>query len=472
VGLSEQVKEAYRWLTTTYEPGDRVELFGFSRGAYTARSLAGMIGACGLLDCAGKDERAIRRLVDDVYQRGYRKPDNAWRGDLTFLFDPAEAEKIPVWFIGVWDTVGSLGIPDNLGLLNLWDRSKRYAFHNVALNPHIRHARHAVAMDEPRVPFAPTLWKQVDDSEAHATQVLKQVYFPGSHMDVGGGHVQDGLSNGALHWMVEEATKEAGLAFDEQMLGQAKADPGGPIHEDDRSALRFLGPLYDPLVKPVTEPFLKTRPRKVPRLDPLGRSEAVHDSAYMRHDLRILTARPYRKARVPQADHPETLTVRAREPWNDTELYLEPGTYTLTAVGEWGDGGIWCGPEGTRGPAMLNPFSERLRLVGTAFGQLEGVFRRVTGNDQADLIGSRREDDLPWMSLVAAVANEDGRDGGQQALASSPDPQLPHQRIAVGRGTPEVTVHVGGYLYAFANDAWGFYGNNSGSLRLTVIRTG
>ena len=179
VGLSRNVLDGYHWLTTRYEPGDRIALFGFSRGAYTARSLAGMISACGLIETTDLDEATVWQRIQRSYDRGYRRRDagGRWRDGLDFAFDPERPEDIPVDFIGVWDTVGALGIPEYLGWLNLFDPLHRYSFHDVTLNPHIRHGRHAVAMDERRRPYMPTMW-----SEPYASgQDVKQVWFPGSH---------------------------------------------------------------------------------------------------------------------------------------------------------------------------------------------------------------------------------------------------------------------------------------------------
>jgi hypothetical protein len=467
VGLSANVKDAYRWVTTTYEPDDRIALFGFSRGAYTARSLAGMISACGLLDTRDQDDATIRRQIEQLYFRKYRAAGRAlpsWREGLEFRFDPAYADQIPVHFIGAWDTIGALGIPDNLGLLNFLDYRRWYAFHELRLNPHIRCARHAVAMDERRGPFIPAMW---DESRKEPGQDLQQVFFPGSHLDVGGGHCETGLSDGALLWMLEEAAQNAKLSFDDEMLKQVSPNDGDVIHDDDRSAVGSLWPLYDSLIGPLNQMILGTRPRAIPQIDAEAQNGRVHHSAYRRQQRKILTTWPYRPTRVLRArGFPETVTVHARESWNATGLFLEPGEYIFAADGEWQGAHIWLGPGGTRGLARLNPVMEGLRLVGTVLGLAEKVVRWASRNEAANLLGSRREEDLPWMSLVGVVANDDG---GKPTNENSP---AAHQRIAIGRGTHEpVTVAKGGYLYAFANDAWGFYTNNSGSVRLTVTRT-
>ena len=111
----------------------------------------------------------------------------------------------------MWDTVGALGIPNNLAILNLLDNIKRYAFHDTELGCNVIHARHAVAIDEKRASFSPTLWSNVQKRKR-----VKQIWFPGVHSNVGGGYIDTGLSDIALKWMIDEAV-EAGLNVREDM---------------------------------------------------------------------------------------------------------------------------------------------------------------------------------------------------------------------------------------------------------------
>lgn len=467
-GLRADIKNAYRWLTTTYEPSDRIWLFGFSRGAYTVRSLAGMVAACGLIDTYNyrDNDELIRRHIDQVYDLKYRKrdhPASSWRDCLAFSYDPDDTDEIPIHFIGVWDTVGALGIPDNLALLNLGDARERYTFHDTALNRHIPHGRHAVAMDERRGPFTPTLWHT---RTLGPDQTCRQIYFPGSHMDVGGGHRETGLSDGALAWMIGEAQQAAaldgaGLAFDPDMLDQIDPKVTDVLHDDTRASMRLLAPLYDPIIGPLLQPFFQARPRKVPKIDPQDRNADLHETVFDRYVAKMLTAAPYRPTRVLHSGIEATVTVAAQKPWNDTGLYLEPGNYTFEAKGEWFDARVGSGPSGTTGWRRFDLLTERGRLFGTALGAAEWIFRRR--NAAANVLFTRRHEDLPWMALVAVVANEAGKKFRCNEVP-------PHQRIAVGGGA-EAKVRAGGYLYAYANDAWGFYGNNHGSVRLTVKRT-
>jgi T6SS, Phospholipase effector Tle1-like, catalytic domain len=459
VGLSSNVMAAYHWLTTRYEPGDRIALFGFSRGAYTARSLAGMISSCGLIDTANADEATTWRRIERAYSHYRRRAgnDQQWRAGLSFRYDPRYSDQIPIHFIGVWDTVGALGIPNYVGWLNLMDPFHRYDFHDLTLNPHIPHARQAMALDERRGPYQPALWAPPFPDG----QDVKQVWFPGSHKDVGGGHLRMGLSDSALLWMIEEARDAVRLGFNKVTVEQIKPDPVDVLHDDDRGVVGVLEPLVDPLLKPWLEVFLQPRPRAVPRIDPQAKGTDIHRSVYERCQSPPITGGRYRPTRVLRPGQPETVDVFARDPWNDTGLYLEAGDYQFTAEGEWLDGTIPSGPAGTVGLRRFNPMTEKGRLLGRLASQVNGVFTFVTGNRDTEFVGAGREPDLPWMSLVGVVAN--GAVPVKGALTA-------HNRITIGSGT-RYRVTKGGYLYAYANDAWGFYGNNYGSVRLTVTRT-
>ena len=195
------MRDCYRFLVERYEPGDELFLFGFSRGAFTARSLAGLIRNAGIL----RREHAGR--VDEAY-RLYRA-----RGDLAHpsgiesrIFRRWYSHEPDVHFIGVWDTVGALGIPGMRGRL----AERMWGFHDTQLSSHVSNAFHALAIDERRRPFAPTLWDRPADAPG---QTLEQVWFAGVHSDVGGGYPNPGLSEIALLWMAGRAAA-CGLAFD------------------------------------------------------------------------------------------------------------------------------------------------------------------------------------------------------------------------------------------------------------------
>jgi uncharacterized protein (DUF2235 family) len=219
-GLDNNIMSAYQKLCYCYQPGDAIYLFGFSRGAYTVRSLGGFIGRCGLLRITDLPPKEVWSRIQTLLTQGYRRKTEQ-REDWSaqgWEFHNKAGESIPIHFIGVWDTVGALGIPDDMALLNLLDNRERYTFHDTSLHPSVKHARHALAMDEHRASFQPTLW-----SEPPENTVLKQIWFPGVHSDVGGGYQNCGLADGALKWMIDEASA-TGLSFNADIVKQVKPD--------------------------------------------------------------------------------------------------------------------------------------------------------------------------------------------------------------------------------------------------------
>ncbi len=219
--LDDNLLEAYLFLNLNYEPGDALYLFGFSRGAYTVRSLAGLLRKCGILRRSHMDK--VREALDLYRQRGMSADSAeierfraahaiAWpRLSAPLTAPPVD---LRIRFLGVWDTVGALGIPRLLPIdLGL---NRGYRFHDTALSRSVEFARHAVAIDERRPAFAPTLWSNVAafNAPGRPARVL-QNWFPGDHGGVGGGGDTHGLSNCALMWMLEGA-EQAGLAIERE----------------------------------------------------------------------------------------------------------------------------------------------------------------------------------------------------------------------------------------------------------------
>ena len=192
LGLSRNVRDAYGFIAANYCPEDEIFLFGFSRGAYTARSVAGLIGYAGLLQKGDMDDFAL------VWE-GYRLKNQPGQPDVLVNF-PLRHKDVPIKCIGVWDTVGELGIPGHLDEIF----TQFYQFHDTTLGPHVENAFHALALDERRSDFAPTLWIQSPTAQAAGTQKLVQVWFPGVHSNVGGGYEEHGLSDVALAWMASQ----------------------------------------------------------------------------------------------------------------------------------------------------------------------------------------------------------------------------------------------------------------------------
>lgn len=208
-GISKNIEDAYRFLIETYKVGDEIYLFGFSRGAYTVRSTAGLIRNCGLL----KKEHADK--FKDAYKLYRRRDDKSRPNSVEAqLFRKSYSHEVRIKFIGVWDTVGSLGIPlDGLRFIN---KLLRLEFHDVKLSSYVDNAYQALAIDERRKPFLPAIWEK----QKHAiNQKVEQVWFAGVHSNVGGGYEDTGLSDIAFLWMKEKA-ELCGLSFDDTALRQ------------------------------------------------------------------------------------------------------------------------------------------------------------------------------------------------------------------------------------------------------------
>ena len=251
-GLLDRLEAAYRFLVFNYKPGDELYIFGFSRGAFTARSLAGLIRNCGIpaqrnADSAHeavshyktRDEAAhpdadlscaLRyRLCPHLY---LNELELRWRRSAGKTVDEHQLTKLRVRYLGVWDTVGALGIPKHLLVSNLFNSG--YQFHDTNLSSSVQSARHAVAVDERRKAFEPALWDNIDklnhEQERGKDARYQQLWFPGDHTSVGGGGSVSGLSSAALIWVINGA-QGAGLEFSEEALKRVRGeiDHGAPL---------------------------------------------------------------------------------------------------------------------------------------------------------------------------------------------------------------------------------------------------
>jgi uncharacterized protein (DUF2235 family) len=210
-GLDDEVICAYQWLVQNFIPGDRIFIFGFSRGAFTARSLSGFISKCGLLKPGApvslKQLYARYRMGSTVHTIRELKnvPDASLSLEDRWLKE--YSMPIPIWFQGVWDTVGALGVP--FGNFPTISRSQ-YAFLETDLRINNDRAFHALAIDEHRQTFAPTLWsktvvKGADTYPPRPLEEVEQRWFVGAHADVGGGYANDLLAQIPLQWLMQKA---------------------------------------------------------------------------------------------------------------------------------------------------------------------------------------------------------------------------------------------------------------------------
>ena len=226
-GLDAKVKQAYQFLAQVYEPGDEIYLFGFSRGAFTARSVAGMIRKCGIIEDTSAEavneafelyrKRGDANHPDADHIREARRrmsprfatsdTDMAWRNDTSRLVEIA--------YLGVLDTVGARGIPPSLlgPVASMWNR--QYKFHDMKLSSLVQSARHALALDERRVFYKPAKWDNLDGNKGLNRGVTgplrpyQQLWFVGNHSIVGGSGAAQPLSSIALDWVVQGAGRLA-----------------------------------------------------------------------------------------------------------------------------------------------------------------------------------------------------------------------------------------------------------------------
>ena len=262
-GLSRNVKQLYRELCRVYEPGDAIYLFGFSRGAFTVRTLSGLINDCGLLDpteCATEDIFRNRvRLGYKAYRRKYR----AWltrfvAGERTMdatEFRARFARRneagdpiVPtIKLLGVWDTVDAVGLP--FALADVWNKVVwQYKFETTTLVDVVEKGCHALALDDGRAEFSPVLWNEDHEPTRRRAE---QVWFSGAHANVGGGYPQHGMSLVALDWMMKHAEAQ-GLRF------------VAPTRDGYTTQHSFADKLYDP--RSGLGVFYRWKPRDVEQL--------------------------------------------------------------------------------------------------------------------------------------------------------------------------------------------------------------
>jgi uncharacterized protein (DUF2235 family) len=347
-GLTANVQEAYRWLCVNYDPGDEIFLFGFSRGAYTARSVGGMVAAVGVLDPQRLDRDggfgATLLEAENVYRlptdTDREKEERATRA-ADFRSKHARSD-VTIRFVGVFDTVGALGIPG--------PSRDRMKFHDVSLGPTVEHARQALAIDERRMTFEPCIWT-IDPAlpEEKRPRSVEQVWFEGVHSDVGGGYAnkESGLSQISLAWMVSEAAAR-GLVFDPGTLA-AQFDPGARVELHDS----LSGPYKAiNLVRNAGELLASRLPKQLRPGDGADPTTADRDSAgsleMFRDSRRVLA-----HARRPDAEQYLSLASSAQERY-------AAKTYPAPNIGWWYDLGERCPVDITQVSNLPDLGSDRL----------------------------------------------------------------------------------------------------------------
>ena len=227
-GLHKNIMDDYRYIVQNYSPGDELYLFGFSRGAYTVRALCGLINNCGII------KRPDAPLLQKAFNH-YKKsgPAHAPQGSESVKFRNEHSHKSrEIKFVGVWDTVGAMGIP--FSFLGLFDDKDE--FYDTKIGGNVRIARHALAIDEHREDFVPTIWLPKENMD------MQQVWFAGAHSDIGGSYKPDKdgsfSSDIPLAWMIQEAVK-SDLAVESHLKQSLTTNPLATIHKSRRSFYRI-----------------------------------------------------------------------------------------------------------------------------------------------------------------------------------------------------------------------------------------
>jgi uncharacterized protein (DUF2235 family) len=250
-GIDNEIIDAYSWLTQCFEPGDEIFIFGFSRGAYTARSLSGLIAKCGVL------KPGAPLSIEQLYAR-YRRHSDKTINELLHGSEPVDLEErwiikycepTKIKMVGVWDTVGSLGSP----IASLKSKVVKYLFLDTHLRVQNEYAFHALAVDEQRKSFEPTLWTKTTANDSanpgpppRPLSQVEQRWFVGAHANVGGGYASDVLAQPPLEWLMRKAAG-LGLKFRDTFIADGQS-PTAPIadsyHDFGHGLVRFFVPRF------------------------------------------------------------------------------------------------------------------------------------------------------------------------------------------------------------------------------------
>lgn len=237
-GIHKNIVDGYRYIVQNYANGDNIYLFGFSRGAYTVRALCGLINNCGIL--RRPDAKRIAEAWE-IYKSSSKSNHPGGDTAKNFRNDHCHRSR-KVHFVGVWDTVGALGIP--FSLMGLFEGKDE--FYDTKMGSNVSFARHALAIDEQRQDFEPTIWTPRPGVD------LKQIWFAGVHADVGGSYKPDkdsGLiaADAPLKWMLNEAVKE-GLKIEPHIKSRLTDAVRAKTHKSRNHVYRFKKPLHRPLI--------------------------------------------------------------------------------------------------------------------------------------------------------------------------------------------------------------------------------
>lgn len=453
-GIGNAIRRGYTIIARHYEPGDKIYLFGFSRGAFAARSIAGMIQQVGLLaDPTPYEVKKAYQFYEEIRYE-YQNIKTYYQKKGSLVTDARGPGNVCIHFIGVWDTVGSLGFSFWGWSFNL--RFFQNAFHDLSPNNITSSVYHALAMDEIRTSFMPSLWEYPDKDKSNEPPAgrVEQAWFRGVHSDIGGGYAERGLSDITLDWMARKATKEGLLLRKNALIAdndpkeekrkQASLFPK-PTSRIHRS---FQGPLWT---------SVGGWPRWYPPLSHTPCTDAegyLHRSVFERQEKCIDSGSSEVVMSRLAIGQTKSVVVRADHLWNFTGFILEEeGTYRFRTEGIWQDGNkAPVGPEGE---------SDDTKSILKRWGR-HG--RRAPKARQMQLIGVvNHPRNWRWMERRWYEA--------LHYLFVADPPELVETLFPINTGT-SITIKSKetGIFWAFANDWWKMYDNNTGSVTLWITR--
>ncbi len=447
VGISESIVNGYSEIVRQYQPGDRIYLIGFSRGAFAARCIAGVISRCGLLRAEhlryAPEVVQIYRTRDNPNSVANLRPDMVYPAAQNLA--AGSGEGVEIEFIGVFDTVASLGFP----LWGWWFRALPiWNNKNFATDPvkACKAVYHALSMDERRSQFFPTLFTSPPATEGREGLVLKQVWFRGAHADIGGGYGRDDASDISLRWMMQ-AMQRHGLIFRQDACKGLSCDPLARLHDElmRNPTWRFFGswPRWHPAPGPGEDPALSELHESV-----IERARRVESETGRPDLLRLAVGRSIQ------------MVVDMRRDWYRTGVFIEKDAkYRITYLG----GFTW---DGECPPCRPNGQDARAFDLRRFFG-----FGRRLPRDR-------------WMTLGATVAHPRVWEPKEKPfwkvlafLFVGAPKELLDQIALIGRdlAEPGAVVYLAndapsGLLHFFANDWWQTAPNNSGGPRLKITR--
>jgi len=255
-GIKKNIMDGFKFISDNYEAGDRIYLFGFSRGAYTVRSLASMISLCGL--AAKNANKNSHEAFFDVYKQN-RKTDFKQRAEsLASIYN---GRKATIEALCVWDTVGSVGWQTRTTDIR---KKLSHPYHRMSIYPEIKNVYHAVSLDERRTQYWPHL--MIGQAEDAPDSTVEEVWFAGVHSDIGGGYDDKMLSHIPLHWMLSKVSNK--LDIKTGFLDSLKLEPCSKMHNSEK------GPVFT---------FFQKRSRAVARGSKLHRSIVTRIAGPLKH---------------------------------------------------------------------------------------------------------------------------------------------------------------------------------------------